>query len=65
MAAFKQRHAQKELVEIAALNTMLKANEKWLDTLVPNLHSKEDLGTDTRPFVIRKWRREDAKATDA
>jgi len=39
-AAFKHRHAQNETVQLGALNTMLKANKDWLETLLPDLRSQ-------------------------
>jgi len=65
-AAFKHRHAQGETVQLGALNTMLKANKDWLETLLPDLRSQVNVHGDLvqKPtIIIKKWSREDAETT--
>lgn len=60
-AAFKNRHAQGETVQLGALNTMLKANKDWLETLLPDLRSQIKVEGDLvqKPNVIvEMWRPE-------
>jgi len=59
-AAFRQRHAQSERSELRALEVMRQAARDYLETLIPNQAKLDVNVTLPRPFIIRKWSREDA-----
>jgi len=48
-------------VRVAALKAALEANTRRQELVSP----KGEVGTPTRPFIIKKWCREDAETTDA
>jgi hypothetical protein len=66
-AAFKYLQANNDAIAFAALKTMLAANTRLYECLLPERAQQkvETEITQSKPFIIKKWSREDADNSKA